>query len=218
MGAVHDLLKDVGIPKMAPVRQVFDASHLSDIPAEMRRAFSREAVRERIRPGMRVAVTAGSRGIANLALIVRETVAFLRERGARPFVIPAMGSHGGSTAQGQLDIVREYGVTEEYVGCPVIATMDVAQIGALEDGRPIYINRLAAEADGVVSLNRIKAHTAFRNRFESGVMKMLAIGLGCQRGGGGLPPPGHRAFGRERREVCLRHSSKRQCAAGRRHS
>lgn len=93
-----------------------------------------------------------------------------------------MGSHGGSTAEGQLAIVHEYGVTEEYVGCPVIATMDVTQIGELDDGRPIFINRLAAEADGIISLNRIKAHTAFRGNYESGVMKMLTIGLGCQHG------------------------------------
>lgn len=182
MGSIHDLLKDVPIPRMARVRQIFDRQHLDDIPSEMAAQFDRAEVKDSVRTGMRVAVTAGSRGIANLALIIRETVAFLKRQGAQPFVIPAMGSHGGATAEGQLAVIREYGVTPEYVGCPVIATMDVLQIGALEDGRPIYINRLAAEADGIVTLNRIKAHTAFRGRYESGTMKMLTIGLGCQKG------------------------------------
>ena len=182
MGSIHDLLKDVPIPRMAPVRQLFDSSHLEDVPAAVRRELERPAVAEKIHPGMRIAITAGSRGIDNLAVIIRELVAFLREKGACPFVIPAMGSHGGSTAQGQLDVIHAYGVTEENIGCPVTATMEVSKIGETDDGRPILINRLAAEADGIISLNRIKAHTAFRGRYESGVMKMLAIGLGCQAG------------------------------------
>lgn len=182
MGAIHELLRDVPIPRMAAVRQVFDSDHIEDIPGEMRRELSREAVRAKIRPGMRIAITAGSRGIDHLAVIIRELVSFLKEQGALPFVIPAMGSHGGATAEGQLAIVHEYGVTEEFVDCPVLATMEVVKIGVLDDGRPIFINRLAAEADGIISLNRIKAHTAFRGSYESGVMKMLTIGLGCQQG------------------------------------
>lgn len=182
MGAIHELLRDVPIPRMAAVRQIFDSDHIEDIPGEMRRELSREAVRAKIRPGMRIAITAGSRGIDHLAVILRELVSFLKEQGALPFIIPAMGSHGGATAEGQLAIVHEYGVTEEFVGCPVLATMEVAKIGELDDGRPIFINRLAAEADGIISLNRIKAHTAFRGNYESGVMKMLTIGLGCQQG------------------------------------
>ena len=182
MGAIHELLRDVPIPRMAAVRQVFDSDHIEDIPGEMRRELSREAVRAKIRPGMRIAITAGSRGIDHLAVIIRELVSFLKEQGALPFVIPAMGSHGGATAEGQLAIVHEYGVTEEFVGCPVLATMEVVKIGELDGGRPIFINRLAAEADGIISLNRIKAHTAFRGSYESGVMKMLTIGLGCQQG------------------------------------
>ena len=182
MGAIHELLRDVPIPRMAAVQQVFDSDHIEDIPGEMRRELSREAVRAKIRPGMRIAITAGSRGIDHLAVIIRELVSFLKEQGALPFVIPAMGSHGGATAEGQLAIVHEYGVTEEFVGCPVLATMEVVKIGELDDGRPIFINRLAAEADGIISLNRIKAHTAFRGSYESGVMKMLTIGLGCQQG------------------------------------
>ena len=182
MGAIHDMLKDVPIPKMAEVGQIFDRSHLEDVAGAVREECLRAEVKAKIQPGMRIAITAGSRGIANLAVIIREVAAFLKEQGAHPFVIPAMGSHGGSTAQGQLDVIHEYGVTEEFVGCPVVATMEVSEIGRLDDGRPILINRLAAEADGIISVNRIKAHTAFRGRYESGVMKMLTIGLGCQAG------------------------------------
>lgn len=182
MGSIHELLKDVPIPRLAPVRQLFDATHLEDVAAEVRRELSRPAVVSAIEPGMSVAITAGSRGIDQLAVVIREVVSFLKARGAKPFVIPAMGSHGGSTAQGQLDVIHGYGITEDNVGCPVVATMEVTKIGELDDGRPILINRLAAEADGIISLNRIKAHTAFRGNYESGVMKMLTIGLGGQAG------------------------------------
>lgn len=182
MGSIHEMLKDIPIPRMVPVRQLFDDSHLHDVPAAVREEMARPAVMEKIKPDMSIAITAGSRGIDNLAVIIREVVACLKAQGAKPFVIPAMGSHGGSTAQGQLDVIHAYGVTEDFVGCPVIATMEVVKIGELDDGRPILINRLAAEADGIISLNRIKAHTAFRGRYESGVMKMLTIGLGCQAG------------------------------------
>lgn len=123
MGSIHELLKDVPIPRLAPVRQIFDASHLEDVAAEARCELARPAVVSAIEPGMSVAITAGSRGIDQLAVVIREVVSFLKERGAKPFVIPAMGSHGGATAQGQLDVIHGYGVTEENVGCPVVATM-----------------------------------------------------------------------------------------------
>ena len=182
MGSVNELLKNIPIPRMVPVRQHFDREKIEDIPAAVRRELDRDDVKAKLRPGMCIAITAGSRGIDNLALVIRETVAFLQKQGTKPFVIPAMGSHGGSTAEGQKAVIAEYGVTEDYVGCPVLATMETKEIGRLDDGRPVLINRLAAEADGIISLNRIKAHTAFRGRYESGVMKMLTIGLGCQAG------------------------------------
>lgn len=182
MGAIRDLLKDIPIPRMVAVRQKFDSECIVDVAAEVRKELDRDEVKAKLYPGMRVAVTAGSRGIDNLQIIIREVVAFLKEQGAKPFVLPAMGSHGGATAEGQLAVIAEYGITEENIGCPVEATMEVKEIGKLDDGRPIFINRLAAEADGIISLNRIKAHTAFRGNYESGVMKMLTIGLGCQRG------------------------------------
>ena len=182
MGSIAELLQVVPVPRMVAVRQHFDRSKLADVAAAVRQELDREEVRAKVQPGMQIAITAGSRGISNLAVIIREVVQFLQELGAQPFVIPAMGSHGGATAEGQLAVIAEYGITPETMGCPVVATMEVKQIGVLEDGRPILINRLAAEADGIVSLNRIKAHTAFHARYESGVMKMLTIGLGCQAG------------------------------------
>lgn len=182
MGSVDNMLKSIPIPRMVPVRQHFDRTKLDDVAAEVRKELDRDEVKAKLHPGMSIAITAGSRGIDNLALVIRELVAFLKEQGTKPFVIPAMGSHGGSTAEGQKAVITEYGVVEEYVGCPVLATMETTEIGKLDDGRPILINRLAAEADGIISLNRIKAHTAFRGNYESGVMKMLTIGLGCQAG------------------------------------
>lgn len=182
MGSVNEMLKDIPIPRMVRVREKFNGTAIGDVAEAVRKELNRAEVIEKILPGMTIALTAGSRGVANIALVIRETVSFLKEHGAKPFVIPAMGSHGGSTAEGQLAIIHEYGVTEEYVGCPVIATMDTVKIGELEDGRPIMINRLAAEADAIISINRIKAHTAFHGKYESGVMKMLTIGLGCQFG------------------------------------
>lgn len=182
MGNVNDMLRSVPLPRMARVRQSFEASKLDDPAAEVRRAFGREAISQCVKPGMTVAITVGSRGVANVAVITRELVRLLQERGAKPFVIPAMGSHGGSSAEGQRNIVLEYGCTEAFLGCPVRATMDVTQIGTLEDGKPIYIDRYAAEADGIIPVNRIKAHTAFHRAYESGVMKMMAIGLGKQKG------------------------------------
>ncbi|MBR1917994.1 MAG: DUF2088 domain-containing protein [Spirochaetales bacterium] len=182
MSNVNRLLDPVRIPRVVKIRQVFDDTRLEDVPAALLAELEREEVVEIIRPGMSIAITAGSRGIDNLALVIKTLVGFLKERGAEPFVIPAMGSHGGSSAEGQKAVIAEYGVVEEYIGCPVRATMEVDEIGRLDDGRPILINHLANQADGIISLNRIKAHTAFHRRYESGVMKMMTIGLGCQKG------------------------------------
>jgi hypothetical protein len=183
MGSVNDMLKEISIPKLVKVRQVFDKTCLADVGDATRRELQRAAIEERIRPGMSIAITAGSRGIDNLAVIIREIASFIKEKGAFPFVIPAMGSHGGSTAPGQAAVLREYHVTEDYIGCPVRATMETTQIGTMkDDGAPILIDRYAAAADGIVVVNRIKPHTAFRGLYESGLMKMMTIGLGKQAG------------------------------------
>lgn len=179
---VSDILKEVPLPKMVRVRQKFLQNKVEDVPETVRRELARAKIRQRIRPGMTVALTCGSRGVANIAVVLRETAAVLREAGAYPFIIPAMGSHGGATAEGQKKILTSYGVTEEFCGCPVRATMEVKQIAVTEGGEPVYIDRYAAEADGIIPINRIKPHTDFQYTYESGVMKILTIGLGKQKG------------------------------------
>lgn len=182
MSVVNEIIKDIPIPNMVKVRQEFDRTRLEDVAAEVRKCLDRREILVNLRPDMTVAVAVGSRGISNHALIVRETVRFLREHGARPFIVSSMGSHGGATAEGQRAILEGYGIREEYCGCPVKAGTDCALIGYTGDGSPVYIDRYAAEADGIVLVNRIKPHTAFRGPYESGLMKMMAIGLGKQKG------------------------------------
>jgi hypothetical protein len=182
MSNVKRLLTEVPIPRMVDIRQSFDQEKLDDISGCFLKELDRNDIIHQIYPGMTIAITAGSRGIANLAEIIKVLVNFLQNLGACPFVVAAMGSHGGSSAEGQKAILSEFGITETYLGCPVVSTKNVKQIGVLDDGRAIFINRLAAEADGIIPLNRIKAHTAFCGRFESGVMKMMTIGLGNQKG------------------------------------
>ena len=188
---VNALLKEVPLPKMARVRQLFPTERLENPREEIRAQLRRPELCRRIRPGMRIAVTAGSRGIDNMNLMLRETVSFLKERGAEPFLIPAMGSHGGATARGQVEVLKRYGVTADSMGAPIRATMEVVQIASLSDGRPVYIDRYAHEADGIVVVNRVKPHNLFHGRYESGLFKMMAVGLGKQYGAAVLhdPPP-----------------------------
>jgi hypothetical protein len=136
----------------------------------------------RIRPDTDVAVGVGSRGIAGLPELVKAVVDFVKSRGARPFIVPAMGSHGGATAQGQRDVLEHLGVTEASVGAPIRATMEVVECGVSSKGLPLYVDKYAAEADGIIVINRIKPHTSSRGPVESGLIKMLVIGLGKQRG------------------------------------
>jgi len=136
----------------------------------------------KIQPGMRIAITAGSRGIANNVLILATLVSELKAYGAQPFLIPCMGSHGGATAEGQLEILRALGVTEASVGCPIISQMDVVELGYTQEGFPVYIDKEAAGADGIVVVNRVKPHTEYTGDIESGLMKMMTIGLGKHKG------------------------------------
>lgn len=181
---VADLVKDTFIPKMFKVRQKFPHDHIDkeQIPEIIHNLLSEEKFASRIKPGMRIAITAGSRGIANVALTTKCIADFVKSRKARPFVVPAMGSHGGATAEGQREILESYGITEEYVGCPIISSMEVKKIGVNDEGGDVYIDKHAAEADGIILGCRIKPHTAFRGPYESGMMKMMAIGLGKQYG------------------------------------
>ena len=168
----------IALPRMVNVRQKFDAVHLGDIAATIANEFQRPEVRARVKAGQAIAVGCGSRGIANIAAIVKCVIRELQALGARPFIFPAMGSHGAATAEGQKRVLEGYGITEAATGVPVRATMDTVIVGTLADGTPVHMDRFAAEADGIVVVNRIKPHTAFRGATESGITKMLAIGIG----------------------------------------
>jgi len=179
---IKELLKDVPLPKMATISQVFPSNRLVDVAGSLRKELNRSMISERVRPGMRIAVTVGSRGLADLPILVQGIVSELKRLGAKPFVIPAMGSHGGATAEGQEDVLANLGVTPESAGCPIVSSMEVVEIGRLANGLPVYMDKHAFEADGIVVLNRVKPHTAFRGNNESGIVKMLTIGLGKQKG------------------------------------
>jgi hypothetical protein len=181
---VTDLRCEAPLPRMVRVRQRFDAPVLEDVAAA-----TRDEVRTLVagvRPGMRVGITAGSRGVANIATVLRAAGEAVRERGGEPFVLPAMGSHGGATAEGQTDVLRGYGVTEETTGMPVVSSMEVRQIGQLgtadDPGPVVYLSETALAADGLIVCNRVKAHTDFRGEIESGLAKITAIGLGKHQG------------------------------------
>ena len=185
MDTVYDrLLSEVRIPKFVKVRQRFADEHISpaDIPDAVRSALSRPEIDGRIRPGMQVCLTCGSRGIDNNVAIIRAVADYCKEKGAFPFAIPAMGSHGGATAEGQRDILTSFGITEESIGCPIRSCMDTTKIGVTEEGHDVFIDAYAAAADAIIVINRIKPHTSFRGPYASGLMKMMAIGLGKQKG------------------------------------
>jgi hypothetical protein len=167
------------LPMMLRLRQTFARPRVADIPSSV--AGSLEAAGLAIKRGDTVAVGAGSRGIANIDTIVGATVRWLRDLGARPFVFPAMGSHGGGTADGQLSVLEHYGITEATMGCPIRATMEVDQVGEAL-GLPVWLDRYAAEADWIGLVNRVKPHTDFKGSIESGLFKMMTIGLGKWKG------------------------------------
>src|SRR5512132_1962753 len=167
------------LPRMIRVRQTFPRSRVTDIPRAVAERLAAASLP--VKRGDVVAVGAGSRGIANIDVIVGATVRYLKDLGARPFVFPAMGSHGGGTADGQLDVLAHYGITEATMGCPVRATMDVVQVGEAL-GLPVWLDKLASEADWIGVVNRVKPHTDFKGSIESGLFKMMTIGLGKLQG------------------------------------
>lgn len=144
--------------------------------------LARPEIVQAFRPGMEVAITAGSRGIANIALIIKSIVQVTKNMGLRPFVVPAMGSHGGATAQGQRQVIESYGITEDYIGCEIRSSMETVEISRTPNGKPVLIDKNAYQADGIIVCGRVKPHTAYRGPYESGIMKMMAIGLGKQAG------------------------------------
>lgn len=161
---------------LAKVRQHFHRPLAEDVEAEVRSQLER--LREIVRPGMSVAITAGSRGIRDMALILRTTVRYLRSLGAEPFIFSSMGSHGGGTALGQRNLLQHLGLTEETVEAPFRITSEFIQIGTTQSGHVLYADAEAAKAEAILAVNRIKPHTAFRDRLASGLIKMLTVGMG----------------------------------------
>lgn len=167
---------------MYRIRQSFSGPRIDDVPAAVRNALSKLDLGTRIRPGQSVALTAGSRGIANIPVILQSTVRFLRDHGAQPFIVPAMGTHGGSTSEGQLRLLESYGITEEFVGAPIRSSMKVVEIGRTPQDWPVYLDNHAANADHIGVVARIKPHTNYSGAIESGWLKMMVIGLGKREG------------------------------------
>jgi len=169
----------MAVPRMLRLRQNFPRPRVADIPRAVAETLAGAGLP--IKRGATVAVGAGSRGIANIDVIVGATVRWLKELGARPFVFPAMGSHGGGTPEGQLSVLEHYGITEATMGCPLRATMEVVQVGEAL-GLPVWLDRQASDADWIGLVNRVKPHTDFKGAIESGLFKMMTIGLGKHRG------------------------------------
>jgi hypothetical protein len=166
------------LPRFFKVRQRLPRDRIEDVAEAIREELRRIGLAERLRPGWCVALTAGSRGIADIPLVMRTVAEAVRNCGAEPFVVPAMGSHGGATVEGQRHVLAEYGITESSVGAPIRATMDTVELGRLPCGARVYFDALAAAAEATIVVNRVKAHTAFRGNIESGLCKMTCIGLG----------------------------------------
>ncbi len=169
-------------PRIFRVRQIFSTERLDDIAGQVDRQLASLQLAQRVRPGQTVAITAGSRGVANIATILRATVQHFRKLRTEPFLVPAMGSHGGGTAEGQLEVLASYGITEQSMGCPIRSSMETVVVGQTREGFPVHFDRHAFEADHVLICNRVKPHTRFAGPIESGLMKMMLIGLGKKNG------------------------------------
>jgi hypothetical protein len=169
-------------PRIFRVRQHFTTPQLADVAGEVQRELAQLPLAARVKPGQTVAVTAGSRGVANIAVILKAAIAHLKSLGLQPFIVPAMGSHGGGTVEGQLEIIHGYGITEEFCGCPIRASMETVVVCQTKEGFPVHFDKHAFSADHVLVVGRVKPHTGFVGDIESGLMKMMLIGLGKHAG------------------------------------
>ncbi len=170
------------LPRMVHVRQRFATEQIKDLQGAIHAELTRVGLEKVVRPGMEVAITAGSRGISRIPEIIRTVADAVKAAGAAPFIVPAMGSHGGAVAEGQASVLRDYGITEESTGAPVCATMEVANLGTTANGATVFFDQNAYNADAVIVVARVKPHTSFRGPVESGLCKMIAVGLGKQKG------------------------------------
>ena len=183
MSIFEALLQHDHVPNFYRVENARSAPKLEDVAAETRRVMQESGTLEQLKPGQSVCIAAGSREIANIALIVRTVCEVVREHGAEPFIIPAMGSHAGAQAEGQKKILADFGITEEYTGAPIRSSMETVQVGVTKPhGFPARIDRYAAEADWIIPIGRIKPHTDIRGPIQSGILKMIVIGMGKQHG------------------------------------
>ncbi|KYO66906.1 lactate racemase domain-containing protein [Thermovenabulum gondwanense] len=172
----------MNFPKVTKIRQKFNTDKIENIEIEIYKQFEKIGVKNIIKPGMKIAVTAGSRGISNIVKIIKTVCDYLKECGANPFVVPSMGSHGGATAEGQIKVLEKLGITEESVGVPILSSMEVVELGETPKGIKVYMDKIAYYSDGIVVVNRVKPHTDFSGEIESGLMKMIAVGLGKHKG------------------------------------
>jgi len=186
---------DIPIPRMIPIRQSFPTLEVKDVREKIKQLFVNDPRIKRIKKGDRIAVAVGSRGINSLDTIVYSFLEELKSLGAKPVIIPAMGSHGGATAEGQKEILEGYGLTETIMGVPIISSMKTEKIGQLNNNVPVYLDKIALSCDGIFVINRIKPHTSFKADYESGLIKMLAIGLGKHKGSTAYHSYGFDMFG-----------------------
>jgi len=170
------------LPKLTRVRQAFDTTRLDDAAGAVTAGLESLGLERKIKPGARIAITAGSRGIQNLVKMTRAAVDTVKALGGRPFIVPAMGSHGGATDDGQKSLLADLGISEATMGCPVLSSVAVEEIGHTPAGVPVYLDKNALHADGIIAINRVKLHTIFRGDVESGLCKILAVGLGKHKG------------------------------------
>lgn len=182
MSQINEILDNIKLPQIMKVKQVFDDTKLDNVEDNLNQKLIQKNIKSKIKPGMKIAITGGSRGISNYKELMKTVVSFVKDCGAIPFIVPAMGSHGGGTAEGQKNMLKKLGITKESVGCEIISSMDVVEVGRTSKNLPVYIDKNAVSAYGIILLNRVKLHTSFRGKYESGLIKMMAIGLAKRKG------------------------------------
>ena len=175
-------MQESQLPQLAWIKQHFDPSCITDMDQAVSREIDGLSLSSRVKPGQSVAITAGSRGIDRIDQGLTTLGHKLSDLGLQPFIVPAMGSHGGASAKGQTQVLASYGITEERTGLPIRSSMETITVGETSLGTPVFLDRFAFEADHIAVVNRIKAHTKFKADIESGLMKMMAIGLGKHTG------------------------------------
>lgn len=182
MSQINEILDNIKLPQIMKVSQTFDNTKLDDVEGDLNQKLIYKNIKDKIKPGMKIAITGGSRGISSYKELMKTIVSFVKKCGATPFIVPSMGSHGGGTSEGQENMLKKLGITKESVGCEIISSMDVVEVGRTSKDLPVYIDKNAANADGIILLNRVKLHTSFRGKYESGLIKMMAIGLAKRKG------------------------------------